>query len=90
MRSDKELLEIILEEFKSQDHIGLCATILASVFIGHITIDEKIRLDDIIEDNKPKEAEPFYWWPEWKKQPRIEFLKQLINKEDEKISKGSI
>lgn len=79
MRTDLELLRILLEELKLAGYFtGLCYLVRFSpTFLN----EEKDRLFQIIYDNKPSETvELSYYWPESTKAPRIVFLESLIYK----------
>ena len=83
MRSTKELLEVLLDQYQNNrlEYIqwsGLCFAIIS---IGGRVIDqnEKDALLKVIKANRPESAEPLYWWPKGEVEPRIEFLKQLIS-----------
>ena len=85
MRSTKELLELLLDQYENNrlDGIqwtGLCLAI-NRLRISHV-IDqhEKKALFKIIEANKPdKSWSEMYWWPKGHTKPRIEFLQKLIS-----------
>ena len=85
MRSIKELLELLLDQYENNrlDGIqwtGLCLAI-NRLRISHV-IDqhEKEALFKAIGANKPdKPWSEVYWWPKGHTEPRIEFIKQLIN-----------
>ena len=88
MRDIKTLLEILLDQYQNNrlEYIqwsGLCFAIIR-LRIGHVIdqTDEEALLK-VIKANRPKLVEsPLYWWPKGETEPRIEFLKQLIKKNE--------
>ena len=83
MRDIKQLLEILLHEYKNNkvnmiQRSGLCWAI--SRLPGGWIISEKEAniLKEYILSHKPETRFNGYWWPEGETAPRIEFLKQLI------------
>ena len=85
MRSTKELLELLLDQYENNrlDGIqwtGLCLAI-SRLRVSHV-IDqyEKEALFKAIGANKPDVPwSEVYWWPKGRVKPRVEFIKQLIN-----------
>ena len=86
MRSTKELLELLLDQYENNrvngiQWSGLCFAII-KLPTGYV-IDqyEKEALLKVIKANRPKLVEsPLYWWPKGEVKPRVKFLKQLITK----------
>ena len=80
MRSIKELLELLLDQYQNNriDGIqwsGLCFAIIR-LRIGHVIdqTDEDVLLK-VIKTNRPESAESLlYWWPKGEVEPRVEFL----------------
>ena len=85
MRSIKELLELLLDQYENNriDWIqwaGLCWAIIKLYTNDVVNFYEKEILLDVIEANKPDTPwSGRYWWPKGEVEPRIEFLKQLIS-----------
>jgi hypothetical protein len=90
MRKISELLEIVLEELKSNDsHSGLCSVVSTCWYMDLFTGEERIILDCYLINCKPKLRiwirkkvyKSNYWWKQWDKAPRIEWLEKRIEKE---------
>jgi hypothetical protein len=85
MRSNKELLELVLqnlgEKMTEWRVCGLCAVVSIMKEDKIINPSEEHRLYDII-DNNPTEYYGLskYYFPPREVEPRIEYLKQLIKK----------
>ena len=84
MRSTKELLEVLLDQYKNNriDDIqvfGLCWAIEIIFDKNVISVDEYYHLDDIINNSCPNVfGGSGYWWRSGETAPRIEFLQNLI------------
>ena len=85
MRSTKELLEVLLDQYENNriDWIqwaGLCDAIGALSEYGLINSYEDCILQAYIIDNRPDGSiKMSFWWPMGETAPRIEFLKKLIS-----------
>ena len=85
MRSTKELLEILLEQYKNNkilmiQEFGLCWAIVRLYSKNLISLEECDILTDYLYSNKPEWAWAGYWWTMEDVPPRIKFLKQLISR----------
>ncbi len=82
MRTDKELLELLLETYQSEKTFsGICNANNVNVYRKVVSIDEFRRTKDLLKKNKPNGKELYsYWWPKYVKSPRVKFLQQLIKK----------
>jgi hypothetical protein len=58
---------------------GFCNSIMRMYCENEITTDERNRLNGFIFRHEPEDAHVTYWWIPVVKQPRIEFLRSLIN-----------
>jgi hypothetical protein len=78
MRSDLELLKLLLSELNSgRDFSGLCYLVK---WTFTFTLEEARRLLRIIEANKPNSGKfDGYYWREYDVAPRRAFLEQLIS-----------
>ena len=86
MRSTKELLEVLLDQYENSrvegiQWSGLCFAIIRLPAGYVIDQYEKEALLKVIKANRPYSVvSPLYWWPKGEVEPRVEFLKQLISK----------
>lgn len=86
MRTDKELLELVLEKLEPEmlKHpwkVGLCYVISHLSQIKIIDFDEYERIEEIIYDNPTERfLYDIYFFPPGEIEPRKEYLKQLIKK----------
>jgi len=93
MRSLHELYKLVLIEFETNNHPGICAVIVDLKWFSKITINEYQFLLRHFMSEKPKlfkntlfvfnskyKTDNAYWWPCGDKKPRIKFIKHLINK----------
>lgn len=85
MRTDKELLELLLsnleEVMKKEKATGVCYVIYSLYRDNKIGYFEGDRLTYIIQENPTKYYEKNCWlFPPFEIAPRIEYLKQLIKK----------
>ena len=82
MRSTKELLELLLDQYDNNriegiQWRGLCFAIVKLPTSYVIDQHEKNALFKIIGENKPdKPWSEMYWWPKGHTKPRIEFLQR--------------
>ena len=85
MRSIKELLEVLLDQYENNkdDTIrlrGLCHAVIIIRYRYLITRKEERLLISCLWENRPKHYSlTGFWWPRGHTKPRIEFLKQLIS-----------
>lgn len=88
-RDLKTLLELLLEEVKSNLEYGLCNSRGNLWNKGLITSLEYNTLDDFLYHNRPKWYQygysfmwrnKCYWWEKGKVKPRVRFLKHWIKK----------
>ena len=85
MRSTKELLELLLDQYENNkdDTIrlrGLCHAVIIIRYHYLITRKEERLLIGCLKENRPKRYSlTGFWWPRGHTKPRIEFLKQLIS-----------
>lgn len=86
-RTDKELLELVLEDLGEKMTMWRCSGICAVVSIMEsnniINSREEFRLYDIIDENPTNiyiNSISMYYFPLGEIEPRIEYLKQLIKK----------
>jgi hypothetical protein len=87
MRSDKELLELVLKEFpemfKTNQVNCLCYCVNVLLFDMVITYEEERRLKYIFAQNITDyyiNQDTGYYFPKGEIEPRQEYLKQLIEK----------
>ena len=83
MRTIKELLEILLDQYKNNriysiQKLGICWAISKLLDEGIISGEEYDILSEYIYSNRPEYAWIGYWWLEGDVPPRIKFLKKLI------------
>jgi hypothetical protein len=81
MRTDKELIQLVLDNFYEYFVTGLC-TMLSNLHYNYLISEEEYdQLLLLFEQNKPKKAGKFglYWWLCCYKKPRILFLKKILN-----------
>ena len=88
-RDLKTLLELLLEEVKSNLGFGLCACIGILWNKEIITEVENDIIFDFLKANRPKwyqygysfkQRSSAYWWKRGKVKPRVRFLKHWIKK----------
>ena len=85
MRSTKELLEVLLDQYENNkdDTIrlrGLCHAVIIIRYRYLITRKEERLLIGYLKKNRPKRYSlTGFWWPRGHAKPRIEFLKKLIS-----------
>ena len=79
MRTDKELLQLLLNYI---ENVAVCECLsnhLLDLFFDNVISEkERYKVLDILHQNRPNDNSFFF--PYGEKQPRIEFLKKLINK----------
>ena len=93
MKTLNELYKLLLIEFETNVHLGICNAIADLYFYGEITIEEHHSLFKHFRSERPRlfkntlfvfknkyRYDDAYWWPCGDKKPRIEFIKHLINK----------
>ena len=80
-RSKRKLLYILLDSVQKNDLSGLCTHVNILTLRKSINLKEAHILNHIINSNPPfnKYDSRYYWEPELK-EPRIEWLKEQINK----------
>ncbi len=84
MKTDKELLQLILdnikEGFSNPDYNcdGLCLVVL--FIIDEITLDERMKLNTYLKKYLPRHKKDDYCWIPGKLEPRIKWLNEQINK----------
>lgn len=78
VRTDKELLQIVLDNIDMLE-TGLCLLTIKLRKRGVISSKEELIIDRIVQQNNPK-LRYGYYFKTGAKQPRIEFLKMLIEK----------
>jgi hypothetical protein len=96
MRTLNELYKLLLTEFETNDHSGICCAIIDLKWFSKITMEEYHALLKHFKSERPKlfkntlfifknkyRYKKEYWWPIDAKAPRIEFIKHLINKTNE-------
>jgi len=88
-RDLKTLLELLLEEVKSNLYSGMCNCRGCMYYKNIITSLEYDILWDFIYYNRPKwyqygysfkQRNSAYWWKQGKVKPRVKFLKHWIKK----------
>jgi len=80
MRSEKELLELLLENINWLS-AGLCNLAFDLLSHGVMNSQEYAILHQLIWDNEPFTTyDKYYFWLPGNKEPRIDFLNQLIKK----------
>lgn len=82
MRRDKTLWKLVLKELEGDKirlSFGLCNFIERMMHQRIITHDEWERLNKLIWENGPFH-QGMYFWPIKEKEPRIAFIKKLIDK----------
>lgn len=93
MRTLNELYELVLTEFETNEHPGICAAMQDLKWFNKITMVEYRVLFQHFKSERPKlfkntlfmfknkfRRTNAYWWPTCSKKPRIEFINHLINK----------
>lgn len=83
MRTDKELMQLMLDNLDENFISGLCSLICILRCRLIISFEEAERIRDLINLHLPEKKYglfSWYCWPMKEKQPRIEFLKNLLNK----------
>lgn len=90
MRTTKELLKIVLDEFENnrilKTYRGICVCIITLHSYRKITLRERLKLKVFIRHNRPKIGEHYcrenekslYYWPIYSAPPRIAWMKYLI------------
>lgn len=77
MRTDKQLIQLVLDNFDKHFKSGLCNLALHLLFNRDITYNEYCLLMEIIKLGRP--SKPYgFWWPVGQREPRIEFLNKLL------------
>lgn len=83
VRSDVELLQLLLDNIDELS-TGLCQLVGLIYYGGDFSNEESNRLKILIRSNRPDsdiiEDITRYYWPVGEIHPRIDFLKQLIQK----------
>jgi len=80
MRTEKELLQLLLDNIDKLE-TGLCyLTYFLWVYHNSISYDEKQKITLYIELKAPKKRKDCFHWKPNEKQPRIEWLKSQIEK----------
>ena len=84
-RTDKELLELVLEDLwykmATWDCCGICAVISQMEILYFIDDSEECRLYHIIDENPTEyKRNSLFYFPPREVEPRIEYLKKLIEK----------
>lgn len=93
MKTLNELYKLLLIEFETNKHGGICNAICDLHCCGKIKIEEYYSLLLHFRSERPRlfkntlfvfkhkyNYDYAYWWPCGDKKPRIEFIKHLINK----------
>ncbi len=84
MRTDKELLELLLENIEQgikSGWSGMCGVIIMLTMQSVMSVNESERLNSIILANPTKMYKKSSWFFEpYQIEPRKEYLKQLIAK----------
>lgn len=93
MRTLNELYKLLLIEFETNKHPGICCAITDLKWYNTITMEEYNRLYKHFGSERPRlfkntlfvfnfkyRFNEVYWWPCGDKKPRIKFIKHLINK----------
>lgn len=100
MRTLQELYTLLLKEFKKKHYPGICSAITSLYCDDLISYSELKLLDK--DFNKPSSdirnrfkisKNNMYWWPAFDKEPRIKYLKYLIDinsVDDTKLTKKDI
>jgi hypothetical protein len=79
MRTEKELLQVLLDNMDKFE-TGLCIVTSILYSEGIITRYEKNVMHNYIYQYKPINSGAYYYWKIGKKQPRIDWLNEQINK----------
>lgn len=81
MRTDKQLIQLVLDNFNEQFRTGLCGVLLYMYTEDILTLFEWSTLKELFDEHKPTEDYGWgYWWEPSDHRPRIEFLKNLLEK----------
>lgn len=96
MKTLNELYKLLLIEFETKEHYGICSAITDLKWYGTITKEEFNTLHDHFMSEKPRlfkntlfvfknryRYKNTYWWIPSNKKPRIQFIKHLIKKTNE-------
>ena len=81
MRTEKELLQVLLDNSSIMD-AGLCWLIDDLLRQDIISVKEFLVLENYLYNNKPSNILSLteFWFPMGEKEPRINWLKEQINK----------
>ena len=93
MRTLNELYKLLLIEFETNKHYGICSAIADLYCFGKITIEEHDSFFKHFMSERPRlfkntlfvfknkyRYKSAYWWIPSNKKTRIQFIKHLINK----------
>lgn len=80
MRTDKELIQLMIDNLDQYFITSLCITTSQMRIDNLINQKEEDRIDEIVYRFKPSDAGPFYFWPANLLEPRREFLQNILNK----------
>lgn len=82
MRTDNEILQVLLDRLIKKEKVcGLCDLIIVMHMYDQFNGQEYQRLKSIIDSHSYLDKGNFsgYYWEPGLKQPRVEFLQNLIN-----------
>jgi len=83
MRTKKELIKLLLDNFNDYFESGLCDLATNLYLKDKITEMEHILIKTALRQNKPYMSISNYlgyWWPRGERHPRIKFLNEILEK----------
>lgn len=86
MRSDKELLRVVIDNFKYFFDTSICYTLDNLCMAEMISPPERFRVLSIIEKYKPEKTYDFYFYfPKYDHISRIKFLSEILENYDDSM-----
>lgn len=81
MKTKREIMEIVLEEFKNHIHKGLCQASYVAHNRGNLSWHERYIFKNYLYAHKPfiaRLTNSLFFWEQYKKRPRIKWLEKHI------------
>lgn len=79
LRTDRELVQLVIDSFDLHFHSGLCALLNGMLDTELLNEEEYLRVRSLFDEEKPLTAYGFgYWWESGNPVPRIDFLNNLL------------
>jgi hypothetical protein len=83
MKTEKELLELLLDNISLMGKFGLCSIAIGLSIQNKISHEELRKIIEYIKQNKPVNLHTIFnnvfYWTKGRKYPRIKWLKKHIN-----------